>query len=300
MAEQPQVNPKLETLMRVIEDNQDKMTEGEYLEAMNALGGLYRDATSSAAGGNSANIHPPPPPSSPPPIYSGAAMDLFRSYSRTLPDGMTREDLLSLNSVKKELVEHQEMTPVEWMALTNRQRYDLMEKATLKIVGEFEGKYRNPDPTTCPFIARHAVGRWLIGTDNAMWTCVCGYHGKSKHWEKHASSDRHLDWEKHRTVSRRVISNMKKQIKQDEEGVYLDFNPYNCASISVAISSGVDYIRYSASGIRCFLVQQERNEWTHPENYPPISSRESMDPAAKNQWVVLRREDRKFQYESKI
>jgi hypothetical protein len=66
MAEQPQVNPKLETLMRVIEDNQDKMTEGEYLEAMNALGGLYRDATSSAAGGNSANIHPPPPPSTPP------------------------------------------------------------------------------------------------------------------------------------------------------------------------------------------------------------------------------------------
>jgi len=93
---------------------------------------------------------------------------------------------------------------------------------------------------------------------------------------------------------------MKKQIKQDEEGVYLDFNPYNCASISVAISSGVDYIRYSASGIRCFLVQQERNEWTHPENYPPISSRESMDPAAKNQWVVKRREDRKFQYETKI
>jgi hypothetical protein len=29
------VDPKLATLMRVIDDNQDKMTEGEYLEAMN-------------------------------------------------------------------------------------------------------------------------------------------------------------------------------------------------------------------------------------------------------------------------
>ena len=37
------VNPKLATLMRVIDDNQDKMTEGEYLEAMNALAALHRD-----------------------------------------------------------------------------------------------------------------------------------------------------------------------------------------------------------------------------------------------------------------
>ena len=37
------VNPNLAALMRVIEDNQDKMPEGEYLEAMNALGALHRE-----------------------------------------------------------------------------------------------------------------------------------------------------------------------------------------------------------------------------------------------------------------
>jgi hypothetical protein len=297
-----QVNPRLETLMRVIEDNQDKMTEGEYLEAMNALGGLYRDATSNSnsnSGGSAANIIPQNPPP-----YSAVAIDLFRSsYSMSvgLPAGMTREDVLSLNSVKKELVEHREMTPDEWMALTNRQRFDLMVQATLKIIGEFEREYRNPDPKTCPFIARHAVGRWSFGSEMAMWTCVCGYHGKSKHWEKHASSDRHLDWEKHRTVSRRAISNMKKQIIRDEGGIYVKFNPFNCASVSVALSAprndgplDVDNIRYGVSGIRCFLVQQERNEWTHPENYPPIL-REPLDPA-KNLWYVQRREDRSFLY----
>jgi hypothetical protein len=36
------VNPNLDTLMRVIEDQQDKMPEGEYLAAMNALGALHR------------------------------------------------------------------------------------------------------------------------------------------------------------------------------------------------------------------------------------------------------------------
>ena len=36
------VNPYLATLMRVIEEAQDKMPEGEYLAAMNALGALHR------------------------------------------------------------------------------------------------------------------------------------------------------------------------------------------------------------------------------------------------------------------
>ena len=40
------INPDLATLMCVIEENQDKMTEGEYLKAMNALCSLYRLATS--------------------------------------------------------------------------------------------------------------------------------------------------------------------------------------------------------------------------------------------------------------
>ena len=40
------VKPNLDTLMRMIEENQHKMTEGEYLESMNALCALYRFATS--------------------------------------------------------------------------------------------------------------------------------------------------------------------------------------------------------------------------------------------------------------
>ena len=36
------VNPNLATLMRVIEDAQSKIPEGEYLAAMNALGALHR------------------------------------------------------------------------------------------------------------------------------------------------------------------------------------------------------------------------------------------------------------------
>jgi hypothetical protein len=43
------VNPNLATLMRVIEDQQYKMPEGEYLQAMNALGALHRITISPVA-----------------------------------------------------------------------------------------------------------------------------------------------------------------------------------------------------------------------------------------------------------
>jgi hypothetical protein len=63
------VNPNLATLMRIIEENQDKITEGEYLDAMNALCALHRAATS-------VDLPPLPalPPSSPP--YSSIWDDL--------------------------------------------------------------------------------------------------------------------------------------------------------------------------------------------------------------------------------
>ena len=70
------VNPNLATLMRVIEENQDKMTDGEYLDAMNALCALHRVATSVVVAPTAAaspippssiwDDLPPLPPSSPP------------------------------------------------------------------------------------------------------------------------------------------------------------------------------------------------------------------------------------------
>lgn len=66
------VNPDLATLMRVIDENQDKMTEGEYLEAMNALCSLHRVATSA------------PPPASPSPVLPHVS-DGYSPYAPSSP-----------------------------------------------------------------------------------------------------------------------------------------------------------------------------------------------------------------------
>ena len=58
------VNPDLAALMRVIEDNQSKMPEGEYLVAMNALGALHRvEEENKIRGGAAAVARRQPPPS---------------------------------------------------------------------------------------------------------------------------------------------------------------------------------------------------------------------------------------------
>ena len=62
------VNPKLATLMRVIDDNQEKMTEGEYLEAMNALAALHRDDTAQQQAAQAAQAPIRPLPPHPPPL----------------------------------------------------------------------------------------------------------------------------------------------------------------------------------------------------------------------------------------
>jgi hypothetical protein len=280
------VNPDLATLMRVIEDQQDKMPEGEYLAAMNALGALHRVAPApapvppvalAAAAANRAPIGPIP--SGRPPSYSASA-PLFgggganpNSYSNLIAM-MGQYGYNTWTRVARMIPERRQMTAVEWVALTQEEQNTLNRAATLKIVESYEITYRNPVPSVCPFVARHAVGAWSYGAEHSTWTCVCGYHGKSKNWKRHEESERHQDWAQHRIVPRRTIETMKTRIAQDEQGELLRFN------------------QPLTGGIRYYQVTQERNEWTHPESYLGIHREKN----GNGSWFVHQREDWPHQF----
>jgi hypothetical protein len=280
------VNPDLATLMRVIEDQQDKMPEGEYLAAMNALGALHRVAPAPAPA-PVPPVAPPaadrapigPIPSGRPPSYSASA-PLFgggganpNSYSNLIAM-MGQYGYNTWTRVTRMIPEHRQMTAVEWVALTQEEQTQLNRAATLKIVESYEITYRNPAPSVCPFIARHAVGPWTYGSEHSMWTCVCGYHGKTKNWKRHEESERHQDWAQHRIVPKRTIELMKTHITKDEQGVILRFN------------------QPLTSGIRYYMVTQERNEWTHPESYLGIHREKN----GNGSWFVHQREDWPHQF----
>jgi hypothetical protein len=268
------VNPNLAALMRVIEDNQDKMPEGEYLEAMNALGALHREipvpapvvAMAVAMGGGGR----------PPPSYAASA-PLFRQLLQqqpALPNGMDHIERAAWHRVKHDHPEHNGISAEDWMDFPQDVRNQFLREATDVAVNRYEVCCRNPLPTECPFIARHSVGPWRMA---GSWECVCGYKGLCRNWSKHEHSERHQDWAKHRTVSRRRIENMKKDIRRDESGSLVQFKPLS---------------HVEKGGIKYFVVSQEKNEWTNPEMYAEIHR--SADPNGK--WMVHHREYRSRQY----
>ena len=253
------VDPKLATLMRVIDDNQDKMTEGEYLDAMNALAALHREVPVHAAGDAG---HPP--------SYNASAhlFDLAGIEERIDRDAWCR--------VTNEHPEHFGMTFSIWSELPQEERDIILREATEMVVNHLERNWINPDPQVCPFVARHAVGGWRLGGigglhEHQYWECACGYTGKTKHWQKHEESERHQDWAKHRTVSRRKITLMKNAVERDERGELCRYKPQS---------------RTEFGGIRYFQVNQERNEWTHPELYVEPVHRNPIPTANGVTWFV--------------
>ena len=257
------VNPNLAALMRVIEDNQDKMPEGEYLEAMNALGALHRQIPAPVVAAPVMAI-----PSGHPPSYAASA-PLFRQQQQpVLPVGMDQIELAAWHRVKHGHPDYVGISAEDWMEFSPPERNQILRQATETAVNRFERRCRNSEPEECPFIARHAVGPWQM---SSSWECVCGYKGLCRNWQKHEHSERHEDWAKHRTVSRRRIENMKRQIMRDEAGELVRYKPLSLVE---------------RGGIRCFIVRQEKNEWTHPEFYDEIHR--SANPNGK--WFVHHRE----------
>jgi hypothetical protein len=270
------VNPNLATLMRVIEENQDKMTEGEYLEAMNALGALHRVATSAVVA--VPVVAAPRAPSSPPyssiwddlpplpplPVLPAVPVNLFNGV-RNLFRG---QDDYELWSRVTRVLRH--ISPNSWLSMSQQQQDELNRESTYKIAENQKRIFRNPAPSSCPFVARHAVGDWRTN-ETETWTCVCGYSGKFKHWQKHEKSARHQEWAQHRIVPEKVVTTMKKQIQKDEQGTV------------------IERMRPLSGGLRYYLIRQERNEWTHSELFHENTRRNDGQG-----WFVLQRHVREI------
>lgn len=278
------VNPNLAALMRVIEDNQDKMPEGEYLEAMNALGALHREMPVAAPAPPPMAIWAPRPlphvaaAAGPPPSYAESAP----LFAAVLPGIVNMVERDAWNIVRNEHPDHFGISAQDWTQMSQEDRDRAVREATERVVSSMERRNRNPDPSACSFIARHAVGPWrLEGLLHGRWECVCGYKGYSRNWQKHEKSERHQDWSKHRTVSRRKTELMKGLLRKDEEGYLCRFKPRSQSELG---------------GIRCFLINQEQNEWTNPELYDEIHRSPIPTDDGVGRWFVHRREPRSRVY----
>lgn len=234
------VNPQLATLMGLIDELQEQMPEGKYLEAMNALAVLHGVCPI-----------PPPPPVAFVPPEGGVILTqeeqarhrriehAIREYNFKLPAVLMALEEGHLWKIVVEEWNKEQNPPIEeeqlprswhrnprwrtdphvpeievwWMSRPAEQKKRLIKNALRK---EYEvdvdrhKRNTNPAQEVCPFVSRHAIGAW--GNPNtdprAKWNCVCGsVNILVKNWRQHEVSEKHVKWHeagRHLEPSKRI------------------------------------------------------------------------------------------------
>jgi len=226
------VNPNLATLMELIDELQEQMPEGKYLEAMNALRDLH-----------TGRAPPPPRPvlqlipnarfvvpegcveltDEENRIYQRVYERSFRSdaipsildalRNRPLWECVCREwnkeqnpplephSLLESYPAIHRTLRHNPSTEQWWVDRTVEQKIALIHEALRAGYEQMKTAYereKNPEPEVCPFISRHSVGKWEDPARNprTKWNCVCGsVNLLAKNWRQHETSEKHMKWD---------------------------------------------------------------------------------------------------------
>jgi hypothetical protein len=252
------VNPNLATLMSLVEDLQDQMSEGKYLEAMNALRDLHRRPAAAAA-------------EAPFQVPAGS-IELTPAEWQLYIDAKSRRDIqhssrpevqkeYEASSRLREACDEANVTLHEWMAMEHSARRPIIRRALELRMKQENSHHPEVSPEVCPFIARHAIGRWGSPyTPNATWNCVCGSKNiLSKNWKTHEQGDKHQEWHN----GGRLVTKPKK--------TWMKANTGPETNTHKLLGSTISYESYGAK-----FALQTPNEWTHPaelgENNPHYHS----------------------------
>jgi hypothetical protein len=215
--------------MGLIDELQEQMPEGKYLEAMNALRDLH-------------GVCPIPRPPPPPPvefvprdggviltpeevIRHGRLCREAREHNESAPSALKALGHGFLWKIVVDEWNAEQNPPIEearlprawhcsirwrtephvaeievwWMAKTAEQKKKRIQKALMKeyeIDAERFARHKNPAVSVCPFVSRHAIGEWdHPDRTRAKWNCVCGsVNILVKNWRQHEASEKHTKW----------------------------------------------------------------------------------------------------------
>jgi hypothetical protein len=195
------IQNQLDVVMAIIDENQDKMTDGEYLRAMNALGSLHKHKRTAFGARHAA----------------GAALQGWMSFDDICDDDEIYEEVMELadNIVIELCGEGSSIYLDDDHNMVSRGEEDVV----FDLVLNYKPEEGDAGYEASPGILHHALqmitSRIFKDTLHELdivrpVSCPCGWRGAQGNWDRHIRNVRHQRWvairEEHRIAAVRAAS----------------------------------------------------------------------------------------------
>ena len=233
--QQPEANPRraaaatvdadiqkqLDVVMSIIDENQDKITDGEYLRAMNALGSLHKHKRTAFG------AHRP-----------GALLRGWMTHDDICDDDELYDEVMDLaDSIVVELCGEGSSIYMDddHNMVSRGEEYDVFE-----LVMNYQPEEGNAGYESSPLILHHALQMIMLrifrDTHHELEmvrpvSCQCGWRGAQGNWDRHIRNARHQRWvasEENRKAAIRVAttsleaSSSATDTESESDVVYID------------------------------------------------------------------------------
>ena len=211
------IQKELDIMMSIMEDNMDKLPEGEYLRGMNALVSLHRHKRTTLSERSPGAM-----------LRNWMTLDEIEEEDEDLYD----EIMEVADDIVTELCG-------EDSSIYTDDEYNLVhrgdERETFQMLLNYKPEEGNAGYETSPMVLHHAIqvimSRLFADTIHELdivrpVSCRCGWRGPQGNWDKHTSNMRHQRWvnaERERQSAEDLEDARRRVVARREPGiVYID------------------------------------------------------------------------------
>ena len=231
------VQKELDILMSILEDNQNKISEGEYLRGMNALGSMYKSTQKILTR---------------PRMFGRVHFDMnsWTTLDEIIDDDEELYD--EIMNVADDIVV--ELCGDESSIYTNDETnlvHRGEEQEIFQLLVNYKPEPGNAGYETSPMVLHHAIQVIMQRLFNDTYhelevvrpvSCQCGWRGVQGNWDRHVSNARHQRWvnmSRQRTFENSLASVRENIIARREEGIVYIHEIHETPEVKIAIEEVV-------------------------------------------------------------
>jgi hypothetical protein len=248
------IQKELETIMDVIETVQDRIPEGSYLRAMNALGSLHKHKRTT--------------------LTQRRPGDMLRCW-------MTLDEIIDQDEdIYDEIMDVADNIVVELCGQDSSiyvdANHNLVERGEEKEIFDMLVNYKpeegNAGYETSPMVLHHAIqvimARLFDDTHHELEivrpvSCQCGWRGAQGNWDRHMTNARHLRWvnaERERRTEMRLTKARETVIARREPGFVYINELHSTPESRIAIAEAVHAAELAGDRV-IFMCADGRMSW---------------------------------------